>query len=108
MGVEAELFTDDATTMKRVNGHFNLALDMGCFHGVTGKADYLTQLTRILSPAGSWLMYGFFKSAPHLSGPGLVAADIDMIQAHSLRLISRRDGFDRHDRPSAWFLFQKI
>jgi hypothetical protein len=35
---------------------------------------------RILAPSGYWLMYGFFKPAPHLSGPGLVEADIDLIQ----------------------------
>jgi hypothetical protein len=52
-------------------------------------------------------MYGFFKPAPHLSGPGLDAKDLDLISARGLTLLSRKDGFDKKDRPSAWFLYQK-
>jgi hypothetical protein len=52
-------------------------------------------------------LYGFFKSAPHLPGPGLVAPDLDLIATRGLTLLSRTDGFDKKDRPSAWFLFQK-
>lgn len=103
----AEVFVDDATQMKNIPGQFELALDMGCFHGIENKQDYLTQLTRILAPGGFWLMYGFFKPAPHLPGPGLAQADIDMTSAHGLTLLSRKDGFDKRERPSAWFLYQR-
>lgn len=102
----ADIFADDATRLSKVSGQFDLALDMGCFHGVENKADYLIQLTRILAPNGFWLMYGFFKSAPHLSGPGLVDSDLDMISARGLALLSRKDGLDKRGRPSAWFLYQ--
>lgn len=112
--IQAELHIDDATRMKNISNTFGLALDLGCFHGIDKKADYLTQLTRILAPGGFWLIYGFFKSAPHLSGrfdrlsaaPGLVDADLDLIQRHKLTLISRKDGWDKRERPSAWFLWQ--
>ncbi len=106
-GAQTQFFVDDATILKNVAGHFDLALDMGCFHGIEKKMAYLSQLRRVLGPNGFWLMYGFFKADPHLSGPGLVAADLDIISAHSLTLLSRKDGFDKRDRPSAWFLFQK-
>jgi SAM-dependent methyltransferase len=112
--IKAELFTDDATKMKHVNSAFDLALDLGCFHGIENKADYLTQLTRVLAPGGFWLLYGFFKSPPHFSGrfdrlsaaPGLVDSDLDLIQRHNLTLVSRKDGWDKRERPSAWFLWQ--
>lgn len=112
--VQADIFIDDATQMNNVRGVFDLALDLGCFHGIGKKADYLTHLTRVLAPNGFWLMYGFFKSAPHLSGrfdrlsaaPGLVDSDLDLISRHTLTLVSRKDGFDKRERPSAWFLWQ--
>jgi SAM-dependent methyltransferase len=104
--VNAGVFTDDATKMNNVTGAFDLALDLGCFHGIEKKADYLTQLTRVLAPSGFWLLYGFFKSAPHLSGPGLVDSDLDLIQRHNLTLLSRKDGWDKRERPSAWFLWK--
>ncbi|WKZ35367.1 MAG: class I SAM-dependent methyltransferase [Anaerolineales bacterium] len=105
-GLQADLFIDDATQMKKVYGQFDLALDMGCFHGIENKADYLIQLTRILAPGGYWLMYGFFKPASQLPGPGLVDTDLNLISARGLTLLSRKDGFDKRERPSAWFLYQ--
>ena len=107
-GIQANVFTDDATQMNKVHGQFDLALDMGCFHGIENKTGYLTQLTRILAPSGFWLMYGFFKSDPLLPTPGLAPSDIDMISAQGLTLLSRTDGFDKRERSSAWFLYQKV
>lgn len=104
--IHADIFLDDATQMKKVYGQFELALDLGCFHGISNKVDYLIQLNRALAPNGYWLMYGFFNSAPHLSGPGLAEADIDMISTRGLTLVSRKDGFDKKERSSAWFLYQ--
>ncbi|MCI0549341.1 MAG: methyltransferase domain-containing protein [Anaerolineae bacterium] len=106
---QADLRVGDATNLKSVNGPYELALDIGCFHSVQkhGKAKYLKQLIRILAPNGFWLMYGFFKPDPNHAGTGLVQADLDMISSQ-LTLISRRDGFDdKRNRSSAWFLYQK-
>ena len=113
--LQATLFVDDASKMKNVTGQFDLALDMGCFHSVENKAGYLTQLDRILAPNGFWLMYGFFapdpstgsEQRPLLPAPGLAPIDLDMISAQGFTLLSRKDGFDKRERSSAWFLYQK-
>ena len=105
-GVHSRVFTDDATQMKNVIPPFDLALDLGCFHGIENKADYLTHLTRILTPGGFWLMYGFLKPDTLQPGPGLADADLDLIQRHHLTLVSRKDGWDKRERPSAWFLWR--
>jgi ubiquinone/menaquinone biosynthesis C-methylase UbiE len=105
--IQASLVTDDATRMKNVTGQFDLALDMGCFHGLENKADYLTQLDRILAPNGFWLMYGFLAPASDPSAPKIADSDLSLISAQGLTLLSRRDGFDKRERSSAWFLFQK-
>jgi ubiquinone/menaquinone biosynthesis C-methylase UbiE len=104
--VQASIFVDDATKMTQVYGQFSLALDLGCFHGIENKTDYLTQLTRVLAPNGFWLLYGFFKTEPLQSGPGLVDSDLDLISARGLTLVSRKDGFDKRERPSTWLLYQ--
>ena len=104
--IKAQLLRGDVTNFK-TDSQFDLALDIGCFHGLDNKADYLTQLDNILAPNGFWLMYGFFKPDPHLSGPGLVQPDLDMISAQAFTLLSRQDGFDKRGRSSAWFLYQK-
>ncbi|HLF73062.1 MAG TPA: class I SAM-dependent methyltransferase [Anaerolineales bacterium] len=108
--VLAELSVDDATNLREIEGPFDLALDIGCFHGISseGQSKYVEQLHRILAPDGFWLMYGFFKPDPLHAGPGLVEADMDVISSR-LTLVSRQNGFDdKRERPSAWFLFQKV
>jgi len=105
--VQVSLFTDDATRMKNVTGQFDLALDLGCFHSLENKADYLAQLDRILAPNGFWLMYGFLAPASNPTTLGIADSDLSLISAQALTLLSRRNGFDKRERPSAWFLFQK-
>jgi ubiquinone/menaquinone biosynthesis C-methylase UbiE len=107
-GIQARLLIRDATKLQGINEQFDFAFDLGCFHGIPrdGKTNYLNQLDRILTPDGFWLMYGFLKSDPIQTGSGLLEADINLISSR-LTLISRRNGFDKGDKPSAWFLFQK-
>ena len=106
--VQADLFVDDATRMKNITGQFDLALDLGCFHSLENKADYLTQLDRILAPNGFWLMYGFLNPGTQPTTLGIADSDLDMISAQAFTLLTRRNGFDKRERPSAWFLYQKV
>jgi ubiquinone/menaquinone biosynthesis C-methylase UbiE len=107
-GVQAEFLISDATKLQGIDGPFDFALDLGCFHGIArdGRIKYLEQLDRILAPGGFWLMYGFLKTDLDQRGTGLAEWDIDQILTF-LALIWRRDGFDKRERSSAWFLFQK-
>lgn len=106
--IRARLLIRDVTKLQGINGPFDLAFDLGCFHGILQdrKPDYLEELDRLLAPNGFWLMYGFLKSDPLQTGSGLLDADIDLISSR-LTLLSRRDGFDQGDKRSAWFLYQK-
>jgi SAM-dependent methyltransferase len=108
-GTKADLRVSDATELRGVNGPYEFALDIGCFHSIqkNGKAKYLEQLDRILAPSGFWLMYGFLKADPLHAGTGLDETDLNLISSR-LTLVSRRDGIDnKRDRKSAWFLYQK-
>jgi 2-polyprenyl-3-methyl-5-hydroxy-6-metoxy-1,4-benzoquinol methylase len=105
--VNADFSTGDVTNLKRISGPFDLALDMGCFHGVKDRAAYLSGLIRILPPGGCWLMYGIFKTHPDFNHPGLIPTDLELIRSYGLELLSRKDGMDKRDRPSAWFLYKK-
>lgn len=106
-GVKVTLLVGNVTNLKDIQGPFDLVLDIGCFHGVEDRAGYLNKLDRLLVPGGHWLLYGFFRHASQLTGPGLAKPDLDLISSMGLSLISRKDGFDRKEQTSAWFLFQK-
>lgn len=103
----AELKVGDVSKLKTITNTFDLALDIGCFHSITqnSKQDYLNQLDRILAPSGFWLLYSFLRPGTLPSAPGLAEAEISTISSR-LNLISRQNGFEKRERPSAWFLFQ--
>jgi ubiquinone/menaquinone biosynthesis C-methylase UbiE len=105
-GVEVSLQVGDVTRLTGIQGRFDLALDMGCFHSIEDRHAYLKELLRLLAPGGSWLLYAFFKPDPAVSGSGLTELDLEHIPSR-LRLLSRRDGTDARGRPSAWFHFSK-
>jgi len=106
--VRADVSINDATQLRGITGPFDLALDLGCFHGISkdGRSKYLDQLDRVLASNGFWLLYAFLNPGTPRSGHGLDAADLSLISPR-FSLVSRRDGFDKRERPSAWFLFQK-
>ncbi len=98
----------DVTTLRGIEGPFDLALDIGCFHGLDDHEGYLSRLESVLAPGGYWLMYGFFRSAAGGRGPGLDERALKSIELHRFQLISRSDGTDKRGRPSAWFLFLRL
>jgi len=107
-GVQAQVRVGDVTKLEGISEHFDLALDLGCFHGLSseGKQQYLDRLDAILAPGGFWLMYGIF-SPPGSKNPRLAEVDIEQAQTR-FRLVQRQDGHDRGgERRSAYFLFQK-
>jgi cyclopropane fatty-acyl-phospholipid synthase-like methyltransferase len=106
--VSAELHVRDATAMYGISGPFDLALDLGCFHGVLQerRSNYLDELDRVLAPGGFWLMYGFLMADADHAQPGMDEAAIRLL-ASRFGLLSRRNSFDDRGRNSAWFLFQK-
>ncbi len=107
-GVQARLFTDDAAHMKNVTAQFDLALDIGCFHSLENKADYLTHLERILAPDGFWLLYGFLAQTANSAATGIADSDLSRISALGFSLLSQKNGTDHGKHPSAWFLYQKV
>lgn len=107
--VQAKLRVGDATRLDGIEGPFDLALDIGCFHNVPDRAAYLRELDRVLAPGGFWLVYAFVQAPASLDGPGtsfgLGEADLELVRQF-FGLLWRRDGSDHGSRPSAWFLYQ--
>ena len=106
-GVQADVSVGDVTKLRGITGPFDLALDLGCFHGVPDRSGYLRELNRLLAPGGYWLLYGMLRSETEEDRPGITPADLDLIRAAGLELTSRKDGWDKRERPSAWFLYQQ-
>lgn len=105
-GCQAAFVRGDFTGDINLPNSIDLALDIGCFHGIVDRGRYLDRLTGILRPGGHWLLYAFMKRAAS-DAIGLGGTELEAILGHGYRLLKRSDGMERHARPSAWFLFQR-
>ncbi len=106
-GLQATLAVGDATQLRGITGPFDLALDMGCFHGIPNRRQYLSELHRVLVSGGTWLLYAILRPAGSSIGPGLTPDDPGLIESSRFHLVKRTDGFDKRERPSAWFVYQR-
>jgi SAM-dependent methyltransferase len=108
-GLEAEVRVGDVTRLTGISGPFEFALDLGCFHGLSGpeQISYLDRLQAILAPGGRWMLYARLRSSPDAGSYGLLPADLERIQAQ-FQLISRQDGFNRsRKQPAVYLLLQR-
>ena len=105
-GLNIDFLIDDVTRLEQVVGVFDLVLDIGCFHYLSqsNKGKYIQNLKRLLSPNGTFLLYGFVSSSGE-SDVGITPSDLDRIQS-IVSMVNRADGTDRGLRQSAWFTFR--
>jgi len=106
-GVAARFLVEDVTQLEGVEGPFDLILDMGCFHTLSGESiqAYCANLARLLADGGTYMMYGFFRAED--GSTGLTNAHLACLDDR-LELVERQDGTERGQRPSAWFTYRNI
>jgi SAM-dependent methyltransferase len=105
-GIAAVVLAADLSRHMEPLGPFDFALDIGCFHAIARRGQYLDNLVSMLRRGGHWLMYGFLRTGPFRVG--LDSADLALAESKGMLLVTRADGFERSRRPSAWFLFEKV
>ena len=107
-GANVDFRVGEVTRLDGIDGPFHFALDLGCYHSmtVTEKSAYLRQLERVMDPGGIWFVYGFINRSDANTDIGITTTDLAEIQ-RSFELISRKDGNDHGNLPSAYFIFRK-
>jgi hypothetical protein len=105
--VQADFRVGDVTRLEGISGPFDFALDLGCFHGLSeqGREAYLARLHSLLAPGGIWFLYAFLRPGGDQAPLGLSPLDLERIMT-CFTLRSRLDGFERGQRPSAYFIFE--
>lgn len=106
-GLAARLLAADVTKPLHFAEEFDLALDIGCYHTLAERGQYLDNLAQLLPVGGNWLVYGFLLAPEAHGAMGLTVKDIETIPSWGFRLLERSDGLD-HGRPSAWLLFERV
>lgn len=106
--VQAQFKLRDVSKLRGIQGPFDLALDMGCFHNLVEKQrDYLARLDEILVPNGYWLLYAHLRPTDGTPAThGLTPADLQRAQSQ-FDLIYKKESHDKVGWDSVWALFQK-
>jgi len=105
--IQVKFIMDDVTKLNKLDNHFDLILDIGCFHNLSnkGKRNYILNLNRLLAPKGKFLIYAWIANNK-LNSPGLSEQDINAFKS-IMNLMDRKDGFDRDSRASTWLTFER-
>ena len=102
-GLEIDFRKEDVSRLASIEGPFDFALDIGCFHslGAVGQQGYLRNLTRVLKPVGVYLMYTWLVGEGDSPSAGLSEADISTFFEPCFEIRSFNRGTEG-ERPSAW------
>ncbi len=105
LGKGHNIYLADVVEIGFLKHTYDLILDIGCYHGL-GKKDrekYHKNVQRLISPGGTFLLYGFLLN--QYSQAGIEEAEIDAF-SQAFKLVSRQEGTDHGRRPSVWLRFE--
>jgi 2-polyprenyl-3-methyl-5-hydroxy-6-metoxy-1,4-benzoquinol methylase len=107
-GYQGKVISGDVTGMRRLNGPFDLVLDIGCYHGIPqqDRAAYRRNLLRWLVQDGYFLLYVHLVESLKPDGFGFDSQDERALE-EKLVVRKREESKDRWDRRAAWLTYQK-
>ena len=96
----------DVLNQRTVKGEYDLILDIGCFHSMSGSdiKRYAEYVSGHLVSGGRYLLYVHLNLEPG-PGHGIHESDLAVLEEY-LTLVKRQDGQET-DRISAWLEFRK-
>jgi cyclopropane fatty-acyl-phospholipid synthase-like methyltransferase len=103
-GLEIDFRQEDVTRLASIKGPFDFALDIGCFHSLSGavQQNYIQNLTRVIKPGGTYLTYTWLAGEGDSSSIRLTESDISTLFEPSFEIHSFIRGTEGH-RTSAWY-----
>jgi SAM-dependent methyltransferase len=106
-GLPVTLLVGDVTRLERldVQGPFDLALDMGCYHSLpgAGRSGYLRGLKKWLIAGGLYMLYAW-QPAPERPGRGIPREEVITAFSEGFHASGYEQGTGV---PSAWYYFTR-
>ncbi len=107
----AHVYSGDVTRLDAlpIIGLFNLALDMGCLHGVdlAARSRYAAGLAAHTQTGGLYLLYAFGPRSWLGRRMGLTTEETERLFMPAFTLLQVNHGQDRAGEESAWYTFKK-
>ena len=105
-GLSIDIRRVDAGTFLGLQGPFDFALDIGCYHSLApaGRAGYGARLPALVAPQGVFILFCFLGGPADPDWPA--QSEIEQAFEASFRL-ERADHGVTSDRPSAYFTWMR-
>ncbi len=106
-GAQVDFRQADVTRLDALSVPFDLALDIGCFHGLdtAERARYVEQLTRLVRSGGAFLLWAFDRPAP-FEDYGILPQVVAQLFEPAFALSHSEHG-SHHGRPTTWYWFTR-
>jgi cyclopropane fatty-acyl-phospholipid synthase-like methyltransferase len=101
--LEIDFRREDVAYLASIEGPFDFALDIGCFHslGPAGQHNYIQNIARVLKPSGTYLIYTWLADEGDISSKRLTEANISSLFEPYFEIRTFKKGTERR-RASAW------
>jgi SAM-dependent methyltransferase len=106
-GLAGKVLMGDVTRLERLDGRFDLILDIGCYHSLSDEKRqvYRRNLRSRLATGGTFLIYAHLEGENSQSSNRLDAAAVAALSS-TLDLVHHQDSFDNAERPATWMTFR--
>jgi cyclopropane fatty-acyl-phospholipid synthase-like methyltransferase len=109
-GVDISFHRSDVVKLDAITGPFDLVLDIGCFHGLSGESrkEYEINLRRLLRPGGTFLLYSWLRGDEAKPSWSPTEGEERNLFEPTMNITQVEHGVDRvGERSSAWFTLLK-
>ncbi len=106
--LDVQFYRADAANLAFLDPPFDLALDIGCLHGLPAdrRPAYAAGLARLLRPGGLYLLYAFLPR-PERGTRGISPQGVRELFAPALAVERQEGGEDPSGPPSAWYWLRR-
>ena len=104
-GLSVDFYTADVTRLDFLQPPFDLALDIGCFHGLDdeGRVRYRDQLRRLLCPGARLMLYAFGPRQGRFMQMGVTPDQVRRLFESDFDLLRVKGGADPTGPSAAWY-----
>lgn len=108
-GVNCRFYRADVTDLSFLAGPFDLAIDIGCLHGVPreGRGRYASELGRLIKSGGFYLLYAFTARSASPTAIGFAPLEVRDLFDPAFVVERREGGQDPTGPPSAWYWLRR-
>ena len=106
LGVSGQVLRGDVSKKLKIDGKYDLILDIGCYHDLSpeDRYGYRENLRHFLAPGGTFLIYAHCLSPDRRRATGITQVDIDEFS----KLLEEKaivQSTDRWERQTTWMTF---